>query len=366
MESRGSLNVNKNTACILVVDDNLHNVDMLVRRLQRTGYSVTSAYGGKEAIDKIDNDHYDLVVLDIMMPEVNGIQVLEYIRKTKNVSELPVIMATAKDQSEDIVEAMNSGANDYVTKPIDYPVLVARIQTQLALKFVNDENTKLLKQLEDRNEFIKSLFGRFISDDVVEQLLETPTGTELGGELRDLSILFADIRGFTSLSETLTPEQVVTLLNNYLGTMTDIIDSYGGTVNEFYGDGLLAFFGAPVPREDHARIAVQCALAMKAGMEEVNRRNRECGLPEIDMGVAVNSGEVVVGNVGSEKRFKYGVIGSAVNIASRVQGNAENGTILVTRSCVDALGDCFEFADHQHIQVKGLSQPIEICRVVGE
>jgi len=354
------------TAHILVVDDNLHNVDMLVRRLQRTGYSVTAANGGKEAIDTIDKEDYDLVVLDIMMPEVNGIEVLEHIRKTRNVSELPVIMATAKDQSEDIVDAMNTGANDYVTKPIDFPVLVARIQTQLALKYANDENKSLLKQLEDRNEFIKSLFGRFISDDIVEQLLATPSGSELGGELRELSILFADIRGFTALSESLSPEQVVSLLNNYLGTMTDIIDSYGGTVNEFYGDGLLAFFGAPVPNEDHAKIAVQCALAMKSGMVEVNRRNRECGLPEVDMGLAVNSGEVVVGNVGSEKRFKYGVIGSAVNIASRVQGNAENGVVLVTRSCADALGDCFEFADHRQIQVKGISRPIEICQVVGE
>ena len=358
--------MNDKTAHILVVDDNLHNVDMLVRRLQRTGYSVTSAYGGREAIEKVEANGFDLVVLDIMMPEVNGIEVLEHIRKTNNVSELPVIMATAKDQSEDIIEAMNSGANDYVTKPIDFPVLVARIQTQLALKYANDENTKLLKQLEDRNEFIKSLFGRFISDDIVEQLLETPTGAELGGELRELSILFADIRGFTSLSEALSPGQVVTLLNNYLGTMTDVVDSYGGTVNEFYGDGLLAFFGAPVPNEDHAKIAVQCALAMKAGMVEVNRRNRECGLPEIDIGVAVNSGEVIVGNVGSEKRFKYGVIGSAVNIASRVQSNAENGVILVTRSCVDAVGDCFEFTDHRQIQVKGLSRPIEICQVIGE
>ena len=354
------------TAHILVVDDNLHNVDMLVRRLQRTGYSVNAAHGGKEAIDTIDKEDYDLVVLDIMMPEVNGIEVLEHIRKTRNVFELPVIMATAKDQSEDIVDAMNTGANDYVTKPIDFPVLVARIQTQLALKYANDENKRLLKQLEDRNEFIKSLFGRFISDDIVEQLLATPNGSELGGELRELSILFADIRGFTALSESLSPEQVVSLLNNYLGTMTDIIDSYGGTVNEFYGDGLLAFFGAPVPNENHAKIAVQCALAMKAGMVEVNRRNRECGLPEVDMGLAVNSGEVVVGNVGSEKRFKYGVIGSAVNIASRVQGNAENGVILVTRTCADALGDCFEFADHRQIQVKGLSRPIEICQVVGE
>jgi len=354
------------TARILVVDDNLHNVDMLVRRLQRTGYEVSPAFGGKEAIELLEQNEYDLVVLDIMMPEVNGLAVLEHIRKSKNVSELPVIMATAKDQSEDIVEAMKIGANDYVTKPIDFPVLVARIKTQLALKHANDENTRLLKQLEDRNEFIKSLFGRFISDEVVEQLLETPSGAELGGELRELSILFADIRGFTSLSESLSPEQVVTLLNNYLGIMTEIIDSYGGTVNEFYGDGLLAFFGAPVANGEHARIAVGCALAMKAGMAEVNRRNRECGLPEIDMGLAVNSGEVIVGNVGSEKRFKYGVIGSAVNIASRVQSSAENGTILVTRSCSDALGDCFKFSDYREIEVKGLSQPVEICQVVSE
>ncbi len=348
---------------ILVVDDNLHNVDMLSRRLQKRGYEVVSAYGGKEANDLLDNGHYDLVILDIMMPEVNGIDVLKHIRQSSNVSELPVIMATAKDQSEDIVEAMNCGANDYVTKPIDFPVLVARIHTQLALKNTNDENTQLLLQLEGRNEFIKSLFGRFISDEVVEQLLSAPKGPRLGGELRELSILFADIRGFTSISEKLEPDQVVSLLNNYLGTMTEIIDTYDGTVNEFYGDGLLAFFGAPVPHNDHARIAVQCALAMNSAMEEVNRRNRECGLPEISMGLAINSGEVIVGNVGSEKRFKYGVIGSAVNIASRVQGAATDGSILVTESCVNAAGEGFSFSDHQQLDVKGISQPVRVCRV---
>lgn len=358
--------VKEETGHILVVDDNLHNVDMLARRLQRKGYTVSNAYGGREAIELLDANGYDLVILDIMMPEINGIEVLEHVRTTRSVSELPVIMATAKDQSDDIVQAMGSGANDYVTKPIDFPVLLARIHTQLALKHANDENTRLLNQLEDRNEFIKSLFGRFISDEVVDQLLQAPSGPQLGGELRELSIVFADIRGFTSLSEALSPEQVVSLLNNYLGTMTEIVDSYGGTVNEFYGDGLLAFFGAPVTNDDHAKIAVQCALAMKSGMEEVNRRNRESGLPEIGMGLAVNSGEVIVGNVGSEKRFKYGVIGSAVNIASRVQGCSDDGSILVTRSCADAAGDGFSFSDQKQIQVKGLKQPVEVYRVTGE
>jgi len=355
--------VNENEGKILVVDDNLHNVDMLTRRLQRTGYEVDSAYGGKQAIGLLDRNQYDLVLLDIMMPEVNGLEVLTHLRKTNTVSGLPVIMATAKDQSEDIVEAINAGANDYVTKPIDFPVLVARIKTQLALKKANDDNLRLLNQLADRNEFIKSLFGRFISDGVVDELLASPSGPTLGGELRELSILFADIRGFAAISEKLAPEQVLALLNNYLGTMTEIIDTYGGTVNEFYGDGLLAFFGAPVAREDHARIAVQCGLAMRTAMEEVNRNNRVGGLPAIGMGLAINSGEVVVGNVGSEKRFKYGVIGNAVNIASRVQGAAETGKILVTRSCAEAAGDGFRFSDYEQICVKGLSQPIEICEV---
>ena len=355
--------MNENLGHILVVDDNPQNIDILRRRLQHIGYEVTCAYGGREAIKQLDANDFDLVILDIMMPEINGIEVLEYIRKSRSILQLPVIMATAKDQSEDIVEALSSGANDYVTKPIDFPVLVVRIHTQLALKRTNDENTRLLKQLEGRNKFIKSIFGRFISDEVVEQLLATPTGSQLGGELRELSILFADIRGFTSISEELKPEQVVSLLNNYLGTMTEIVDTYGGTVNEFYGDGLLAFFGAPVARVDHEKIAVQCALAMRSAMEEVNRRNRESGLPLIGMGLAINSGEVIVGNIGSEKRFKYGVIGSAVNIASRLQGSAENGKILVTRSCADAAGEEFNFSDYQQISVKGLSRPLEVCEI---
>jgi len=351
------------SAHILVVDDNLHNVDMLSRRLQRSGYVATCAYGGREALDLLSNQQFDLVVLDIMMPEINGLDVLREIRKSSSVSELPVIMATAKDQSEDIVEAMSLGANDYVTKPIDFPVLAARIQTQVALKKASDENARLVLQLEERKEFIKSLFGRFISDEVVQQLLSAPSGPQLGGELRELSILFADIRGFTSISEKLSPEQVVMLLNNYLGTMTDIIDTYHGTVNEFYGDGLLAFFGAPIVCDDHAKVAVQCALAMNAAMEEVNRRNRECGLPEIGMGIAINSGEVIVGNVGSEKRFKYGVIGSAVNIASRVQSSAVDGSILVTERCANDAGQDFKFCDRQQLDVKGFSQPVTVLRV---
>lgn len=354
------------SARILVVDDNLHNVDMLSRRLQRSGYVTVCAYGGREALDLLSKEDFDLVVLDIMMPEINGLEVLRIIRESKSMSELPVIMATAKDRSEDMVEAMNQGANDYVTKPIDFPVLKARIQTQISLKKANDENARLLRQLEERKEFIKSLFGRFISDEVVQQLLNAPSGPQLGGELRELSILFADIRGFTSISEKLSPAQVVALLNNYLGTMTDIIDSYQGTVNEFYGDGLLAFFGAPIACNEHAKVAVQCALAMNAAMEEVNRRNRECGLPEISMGIAINSGEVIVGNVGSEKRFKYGVIGSAVNIASRVQNLAFDGAILVTEHCASKAGKKFNFLERQQLEVKGFSQPVTVYRVGAE
>lgn len=351
---------------ILVVDDNPHNVDMLCRRLQRRGYHVTPAEGGRQALDHLAAEPFDLVVLDIMMPEIDGFQVLETIRQTHSVSDLPVIMATAKDQSEDIVEAMSRGANDYVTKPVDFPVLVARIQTQLALKHANDENKHLLQQLEERKEFIKSLFGRFISDEVVQQLLDAPSGPQLGGELRPVSILFADVRGFTSLSEQLSPEQVVALLNNYLGTMTEVIDAYDGTVNEFYGDGLLAFFGAPVAHDDHAATAIRCALAMEAAMEEVNRKNRENGLPVISMGLAVNTGDVIVGNVGSEKRFKYGVIGSAVNVAARVQGLSRDGVLLVTEECARQAGEGFCLGEPQTVELKGLRHCVTVYPVEQE
>src|ERR671924_863190 len=207
-------------------------------------------------------------------------------------------MATAKDQSSDVVEALQLGANDYVTKPFDFPVVLARIQTQLSLRRAMDEIQRLAKQLAVLNQFIRATFGRYLADEVVASVLDSPEGLRLGGERRKVTFLVSDLRGFMPLSERLAPEQVVAILNRYLETMVDVILPYQGTIQELMGDGLLVFFGAPICREDDAQRPVACAVAMQLAMATVNEQNRREGVPEIEKGVRIHTGEVGGGNIG--------------------------------------------------------------------
>src|SRR5919197_1400312 len=264
---------------LLVVDDNPLNRDMLARRLTRRGYTVTVAADGYQALAMIEAQQFDLVLLDIMKPGISGLDVLKTVRQRYAVADLPVIMVTAKDQSEDIVAALQLGANDYVTKPLDFPVVLARTQTQLALKRARQDIQRLAAQLELRNRFIRQTFGRYLSDDVVTRLLDTAEGLQLGGEKRRVTILISDLRGFTSLSARLAPEQVMAMLNRYLGTMVEIIMQYQGTIDEIIGDAMLVIFGAPIGRQDDAPRAVACAVAMQLAMAAVNAENRRAGRP---------------------------------------------------------------------------------------
>ena len=186
--------------------------------------------------------------------------------------------------------------------------------------------------MEIRNLFLRRTFGRYLSDDVVSSLLESDEGLEIRGERRRVSILVADLRGFTSLTEALAPDEIVSILNNYLATMADVIQEYHGTVDEFLGDAILAHFGALTTRDDDAERAVACAIAMQLAIEDVNRINRERGLPDVEMGIGVATGDVIVGNLGSEKRSKHTAIGSAVNLASRIEGYTLGGEILVSQA----------------------------------
>ncbi len=352
-------------ASVLVVDDNPDNRDMLSRRLTRRGYTVAVAEDGHQALEICDAQPFDLVLLDIMMPGMSGLEVLKILRQRYSVSDLPVIMATAKDQSSDIVDALQLGANDYVTKPLDFPVVLARVETQLALKRASEEIRRLADQLELRNRFIRETFGRYLSDEVVASLLDSPTGLQLGGEKRKITMMMSDLRGFTSLSERLAPERVVPLLNRYLATMVTIIKQYGGTIDEFIGDAIFVLFGAPIWQEDDAQRAVACAVAMQLAMAAVNTQNRQDGLPEVEMGIGVHTGEVVVGNIGSPERMKYGVVGSHVNLTSRIQSFTLGGQILIskpTRKEVDAI---LKIGKQMEVKAKGFEQPIPLSEVQG-
>jgi adenylate cyclase len=226
------------------------------------------------------------------------------------------------------------------------------------------ELTEKKKQLEVRNRFIRETFGRYLSDDIVTGILEAPEGLRLGGEKRVVTIMMTDLRGFSALADGLDPQEVVALLNGYLETMTGIIVKWGGTIDEFIGDAILVLFGAPLLKpDDHVRAAC-CALEMQLAMPSVNAASHERGLPAVEMGIGLHTGEVVVGNIGSQQRAKYGVVGRAVNFASRVESYTVGGQILISSALREALGDLAEIGAEMKVHPKGM-QPVTIFDLVG-
>jgi class 3 adenylate cyclase len=350
---------------LLVVDDNELNRDMLSRRLGSRGFKVAVAEDGARALAMVELQDFDLVLLDVMMPGLSGIDVLKRLRERWPESDLPVVMATARDGTEDVVEALRLGANDYVTKPLDFAVVLARVETQLSLRRQKQEIKRLAENLELRNRFIQTLFGRYISDEVVADLLASPEGTRIGGEQRRVTLLMSDLRGFTPLTEGLEPQQVLRLLNSYLGTMADVVLAHQGTVDEFVGDAILAIFGAPIARADDARRAVACAVAMQAALAELNRTNEPLGLPRLEMGVAVHTGDVIVGNIGSERRTKYGVVGSAVNHAGRIESFTVGGQVLISEATLRESGDGVRVGERLAVDAKGTREPIVVYDLQG-
>ncbi|WP_017663417.1 CHASE2 domain-containing protein [Baaleninema simplex] len=212
---------------------------------------------------------------------------------------------------------------------------------------------------------IRQTFSRYLTDEVVATLLETPEGLAMGGERREITILTSDLRGFTSISERLPPEQVVSILNIYLEAMADAITAYQGTIDEFMGDGILVLFGAPTQREDDPERAIACALAMQLAMDKVNQEMAKRDLPNLEMGIGINTGEVVVGNIGSLKRTKYGVVGSQVNLTYRIESYTVGGQILVTESTMRETGDIVEVEDEEKVSPKGVKEPMMVYSVVG-
>ncbi|RMF23587.1 MAG: adenylate/guanylate cyclase domain-containing protein, partial [Cyanobacteria bacterium J083] len=212
---------------------------------------------------------------------------------------------------------------------------------------------------------IRHTFGRYLSREIVATLLESPEGLKLGGERKSITILTSDLRGFTAIAEHLSPEEVVRILNFYLGTMAEVISAYQGTIDEFMGDGILVLFGAPVAREDDAIRAMACALAMQLAMQSVNQQMQKWGLPELAMGIGINTGEVVVGNLGSEKRAKYGVVGSQVNLTYRIESYTLGGQILLSPTTYNLGKDLIVIDEKKEVTPKGLQKPITVYGLVG-
>ncbi|MCB1842668.1 MAG: response regulator, partial [Halioglobus sp.] len=258
---------------ILAVDDLQENRELLARNLSRMGHFVITAASGEEALAALEQSDVDVVLLDLLMPGMDGREVLRRIKDRDEWRATPVIVISGSQDMDGIIECIEAGADDYLFKPFNPVLLQARIKAGIERKRWHDREQEYRRQLERNEKFIRATFGRYLSDDIVTDILERPEGLQLGGDLRRVSIMMSDIRSFTTISEHLAPDEVVTLLNRYLGAMTDIIMSHRGTIDEFLGDAILAVFGAPLQGEDDADRAVRCALEMQGAMRDINARN---------------------------------------------------------------------------------------------
>ena len=221
------------------------------------------------------------------------------------------------------------------------------------------------QEATELSEFLKKMFGRYLSAEVMNSLLENPSALELGGERRNVTIMMSDLRGFTALSERLEPEQVVKMLNGYFEVMVEVVHQYNGTINEIIGDSLVVIFGAPQEMPDRAQRAIACAIAMQNAMAKVNEENRNKGLPELEAGIGLHDSEVVVGNIGSSKRIKYSVVGSGVNMASRIESYTVGGQILISESVRKEAGGILRIDGQREVLPKGAQTPLRIYEVGG-
>ena len=364
-ESGMDLLVQAEPGTILAVDDTPENLDLLCRYLTRSGHQVLTADSGAQALDLLESNNIDTVLLDLIMPGMDGSEVLKRIKDNPSWRAIPVIVISGRQDMEGIIACIEAGADDYLFKPFNPVLLQARIKAGLERKRWHDREEQYRQQLERSEKFIRATFGRYVSDEIVANLLEQPEGLELGGDLREVTILMSDIRQFSTICESLAPENVMKMLNTYLGAMSEIIIQHQGTIDEFIGDAILAIFGAPISRPDDADRAVQCALNMQNAIRDINREYTAAGLPEIEMGIGVNTGAVIAGNIGSEKRSKYGIVGHQVNLTARIEERTAGGEILISKSTLDKLHEDYQTGRNELVQVKGINEPVSIFQITG-
>lgn len=353
------------TGHILVVDDNESVRNILNHKLTRQGHRVRMGGSGREALELIREEVPDLLLLDLFMHDMNGFEVLKEMHTDEALRSIPVIVITGLNDKHAAVRCIEAGAFDILTKPINPALLEARVNACLEKKAWRDKEQAYQAELERNHAFIRKVFGRYMSDEVVQQILESEEGMAMGGAKQQITIMMTDIRGFSMLSQELDAVDCVTILNNYFGVMTPLIQKYGGVINEFLGDAILAIFGAPVAVENHAEKALACAIEMQKGMAEVNAKNLELGLPEIEMGIALNTGDVVVGNIGSENRTKYGVVGHHVNLTARIESFTVGNQVMVSEYTLSNINVDVDIAQTLEVEAKGIREPVKIFEVIG-
>ncbi len=363
-------------AKILVVDDTPHNVKLLVDLLGAKGYKVRSATSGPEALQSIEQETPDLVLLDIVMPEMTGYEVCKRVRENPKTAALPVVLVTSLDAREEKVRGLEAGADDFLTKPINQAELLARVRTLLRMKSLYDTvqeqaaqlsqwNRELEQRVAQQVSQLERLSGlkRFFPPKLVEMIVAGDVDDPLKTHRREVTVAFLDLRGFTAFTDSAEPEEIIGFLRDYHREMGRLIDAHGGTLEQFAGDSLMVIFNDPVVIDDPAGCAVRMAVEMRERFAQMMQVWKKRG-HDIGLGIGIAHGYATIGAIGFEDRIGYGVIGRVTNMAARLCSEAKAGQILISQPVFALVEELVEVDDAGELSLKGFHRPVPACSVV--
>jgi adenylate cyclase len=360
---------------ILIVDDNETNRDILVMRLGPQGYELLQACDGEEALAVAREKRPDLILLDVMMPKLDGFEVCRRLKADADLPFMAIILVTAKADTKDVVFGLDAGADEYLTKPVDQAALVARVKSMLRMKELTDRVTAQAADLAGWNRTLEERVNqqlaqigrmdrlrRFLSPQVAELILSSGDDRMLDSHRREVTVVFCDLRGFTSFSETAEPEEIMSTLREYHAAVGAIIHKFEATIEHFAGDGLMAMLNDPVPCDDPCGQAVRMAHEMRAAVSDLSAKWRKHGF-ELGFGVGIAHGYATLGRIGFEGRFDYAAIGSVTNLAARLCAEAKDGQILIDGKVGVAVEAIAELEPLDALTLKGFHRPVRASNV---
>jgi len=364
-------------AQILIADDNPDNREIFRTRLAAHDYRIVTAVDGEEALAVAMEQSPDLILLDVMMPKMDGIEVCRRLKSDPSLPFIPVIMITAKTSSQDIVTALEAGADEYLAKPVDHGALVARVKSMLRIKALNDTvheqraklaewNASLEQRVADQLSQLESLsrLKRFFSPQLAEAILKGGADDPLVSHRREVVVVFLDLRDFTAFAETSEPEEVMSVLREYHAEMGKLIIEHEGTLERFTGDGLMIFFNDPVVVPNPAERAIRMAMAMRDRVDALSVSWRKRG-HNLSLGIGIAKGYATIGAIGFEGRLDYGAVGTVTNLAARLCGEAKGGQILTSRKTLGDFEQLFETELIGEVSLKGFARPITVFSVTA-
>jgi class 3 adenylate cyclase len=354
---------------ILIVDDEPFNLDLLEQELQDQGYTIERATDGAEALEKVPSFLPDVILLDYMMPNMNGLEVLGRLRKDEKHKGIPVILLTAKATQEDKIRGLDAGADDYVIKPFDSFELMARVRAMLRIKemhdLLEDWNRDLADKVARQVEELEraNRLKRYLSPQIAETILGEDE-SHFKSHRREITVVFLDLRGFTAFSDGAEPEEVMEVLRGYHAEMGRLIFEFGGTLERFAGDGIMIFFNDPVLCPDHTEKAIRMALDMRLRVVELRKGWLKRGY-DLDLGIGLAAGYATLGNIGFEGRMDYGAIGNVTNLAARLCGEALGSEILIDRKTLSRIEELVEVEPRAELVLKGFPRPVAAFNIVA-